>query len=149
VLRPPHHPTVRTRRPRRRPRRPGAGVDAGYGVVEVAIVWPAFLLLVMLAVQLTLVWHARHVAEAAARDGVRTARGYDSTAAAGQDAATAYLRRVAPNLLTDTRVTTSTTPTTVTIRVHEQVLGLVGFADLSVDEQATGPRERFVPPGSP
>ena len=123
--------------------------DAGYSVVEIAIVWPAFLLLVMMVIQFTLVWHARHVAEAAARQGLRAARAFDSTSSAGPDAASVYLRRVAPHLLTGTRVTTSSTPTTVTVRVHGRVLSLIGLADMSIDEQAAGPREVFVPPESP
>jgi Flp pilus assembly protein TadG len=131
----------------RRGRRPRT--DAGYSVVEVAIVWPVFLLLVMLVVQFTLVWHVRHVAEAATREGLRAARAYGATPGAGQDAALTYLRRVAPHLLTDTPVTASSTPTTVTIHVHGRVLSLTRLTDLSVDEQATGPREVFVPPGSP
>ena len=118
-------------------------------MVEVAIVWPAFLLIVMLAVQAALVWHARHVADAAAREGLRVARGYESSAAAGQDAATAYLRQVAPTLITDPRVTTTVTPTTFTVTVHGRVLGLTGLTAISVTEQATGPREHFVPPGTP
>jgi Flp pilus assembly protein TadG len=133
------------------PWRPGC--DAGYSVVEVAIVWPVFLLVVMVAVQATLVWHARHVAEAAAQEGLRTARGYGSTAAAGRDAASAYLRRVAPRLVTDPQVTAATsttaTGTTVTVHVHGRVVSLIGLAATSVDEQATGPVELFVAPGAP
>jgi len=150
MIRPPDRTaTEAPDRPRRHHRRQSVDAAAGYSVVEVAIAWPAFLLLVMILVQFTLVWHARHVAEAATREGLRAARAYGSTATAGQDAATTYLRRVAPHLLTGAAVTATGTPTTVTIRVHAHVNGLIGLADTTIDEQPSGPRELFAPPGTP
>lgn len=102
--------------------------------------------MVLLVVQLALLWHGRNVAEAAAQDGLRSARGYQSTAALGQRDAEDYLRQVAPNLLPDAQVSVERTETTVTVRVRAGVLSIVPLG-LAVDETAAGPVERFVGPG--
>ena len=119
--------------------------DAGYSTIEAVITLPALIVMTMLVVQYALLWHGRHVAEAAAQNGLRVARGYDSTATAGQDAATAYLAQVAPNLLTAPSVTATRTATTVTVQVRAGLLSVVPLADLDVAAQAAGPVERFVP----
>jgi Flp pilus assembly protein TadG len=131
---------------RRRPRRSG---DGGYSVVETAIVWPAFFFVVLLVVQVALLWHGRHVAEAAAREGLETARGFEATAAEGDSAATAYLRDVAPRLLRSPRVEVTRTATTVEVLVRAQVLAVIPGWDLSVSETASGPVETFVSAGPP
>ena len=121
-------------------------VDDGYSVVEVVITFPVLMLLVMGVVQFALFWHARHVAEAAAQNGLRSARGYASTAELGQQDAQSYLAQVAPRLLRHPTVEVQRTPTTVTVRVHAGVLSVVPLG-LAVDETAVGPVERFVGPG--
>jgi len=122
------------------------GDDDGYSIVEVVITFPVLMLLVMLVVQFALLWHARHVAEAAAQDGLRSARGYSSTAELGRQDAQSYLAQVAPRLLLAPTVDVQRTPTTVTVRVHAGVLSIVPLG-LGVDETAVGPVERFVGPG--
>ena len=124
--------------------RRGCHADGGYSVVAAAITLPALILFTMLVVQWALIWHGRHVAEAAVQDGIRAARGYQSTAASGQQSAQAYLNAVAPNLLTSPSVTTSRTATTVTVQVHARLLSVVPFADFDVTQTAAGPVERFV-----
>ena len=120
--------------------------DAGYSVLETAITFPVLLLLVMLVVQYALLWHGRHVAEAAAQDGLRSARAFGATAELGQRDAQGYLRQVAPHLLSRPEVQVDRSKTTVTIRVRAQVLSIVPLG-LIVDETAVGPVERFVGPG--
>lgn len=138
--------------PRARPRRARARIasrlrgDGGYSVVEVVITFPVLMLLVMFVVQFALLWHARHVAEAAAQDGLRSARGYSSTAELGQQDARSYLAQVAPRLLLAPSVDVQRTPTSVTVRVHAGVLSIVPLG-LGVDETAAGPVERFVGTG--
>jgi Flp pilus assembly protein TadG len=124
---------------------PGHGQDDGYSVLEAVIVVPAMLLLTMLVVQYALLWHGRHVAQAAAQDGLQAARAFQATPQAGEQAARAYLAQVAPNLLrnVDTRVEQSAT--TVTVTVDADVLPLMTFGTLTVSERAAGPREAFVP----
>lgn len=118
--------------------------DDGYSVLEAAIVLPVVFLLLMLIVQWAIVWHARHVAQAAAQEGLRTAEAYTATAAAGQADATNYLAQVAPHALPDPQVTVTRTATTVTVRVHAPVMTLLPFGHFSVDESVSGPIERFV-----
>jgi Flp pilus assembly protein TadG len=118
--------------------------DSGYSVVEASITLPVLILLTMLVVQWALVWHGRHVAEAAAQDGLRAARGYHATAAAGQGAAENYLRDVAPRLLASPQVDVTRTATTVTVHVHADVLSVLPVGEYVVDETAEGPVERFV-----
>ena len=137
---------VGARRARSIRRRPMRGDDDGYSVLEAAIVLPVVLVLTMLVIQYSLLWHARHVAQAAAQDGLRAARVFGATTAAGQTAAAGYLQQVAPNLLTRARVDSTSTPALVTVRVRADVLSLLSFGSFTVDEIATGPRERFVAP---
>jgi len=55
------------------------------------ITLPVMIVLTMFVVQYALLWHGRNVAEAAAQDGLRTARSYQGTATMGQQAALSYL----------------------------------------------------------
>jgi hypothetical protein len=105
---------------------------------------PAIIVFTMLVVQYALLWHGRHVAESAAQDGLRAARGFNATSAAGQDATGKYLTQVAPNLLTQTQVTATRTATSVTVHVHAHVLSVVPLGSFDVDQSASGPIERFV-----
>lgn len=144
--------TVAERRVRTPGRRPpvaaadGRDREAGYSPIEAVITFPLLMLLVMGLVQFALLWHGRNVAEAAAQDGLRTARGYASTAALGQADAQGYLAQVAPNLLPQPTVTVQRTDTTVTVRVTSNVLSLIPLG-LTVDESAAGPIERYIGPG--
>jgi Flp pilus assembly protein TadG len=122
----------------------GAG-EGGYSTIEAVITLPAMILMTLLVVQYALLWHGRHVADAAAQNALRAARSYESTAEAGQDAATAYLAQVAPNLLTAPSVTATRTATTVTVQVRAKLLSVVPLTDFDVAADAAGPVERFVP----
>jgi len=132
--------------PRRGPIRGTCSGDGGYSVVETAIVWPVFFALILLVVQFSLLWHARHVAEAAARDGLEAARGLDGSSARGQAAATGYLDDVAPRLLTGPTVDVTRTATTVRVQVRAHVLRVIPGWDLTVAETVSGPVEQFTSP---
>jgi Flp pilus assembly protein TadG len=112
--------------------------------VEAAITLPAIILMTMLVVQYTLLWHARNVAESAARDGLEAARSYQAPPSAGQEAARSYLRDVAPNLLVGPEITVTRTPTTVRVQVRAHVLQVIPIGGFTVSESVTGPIERFV-----
>lgn len=126
-------------RVRRRPRG-----EQGYSVVEAVITVPVMLGLTMLVVQYALLWHGRHVAEAAAQDGLRAARGFGATAAIGEREAADYLGQVAPRLLLQPTVQVERTATVVTVRVRAGVLSVVPGGGFTVEESAVGPVERFV-----
>jgi Flp pilus assembly protein TadG len=125
-------------------RRSFARGDAGYSVLEIAIVLPVVFLLIMLVVQVGIVWHARNISQAAAQEGLRVADGYQSNAAAGRDETLTYLRQIAPHALPDPDVRVTRTATTATVTVHAQVMTLLPFGHFSVTESATGPVETYV-----
>ncbi|MCW2541281.1 MAG: TadE family protein [Frankiales bacterium] len=108
---------------------------------------PAMILLVMFVVQFSLVWHARHVAQAAAEEGLRTGRAYQSTPAAGQLRAQDYLKAIAPNLIVKSNVDANPNGNNLTLDVTGDVISLVPLATFHIHESATGPIERFVAPG--
>jgi hypothetical protein len=120
--------------------------DGGYSVLEAVIVLPAMILFAMLVIQYALLWHGRHVAQAAAQSGLRVARGFEAAPQAGDTAARNYLADVAPNLLQAPTVRTTQTATTTTVTVQAKVLSLMSFGDFSVTQVASGPRELFVTP---
>ena len=121
------------------------GRDRGSAAVELAVTMPALLLALLLIVHIGLWQHARHVAQAAAREGARVARGYDGTAAAGRNRAEGYVGALAPRLLAGPTVTASRAATDATVRVRARVVSVLPWPRLVVDESSTGPVERFVP----
>lgn len=108
-------------------------------------VFPAFLLIVLLIVQAALVWHARNIAEAAAQEGLRTARVYGGTSDAGHARAQSFLAQAAGDLLTNTSVTVERTGEQASVQVSGRTLSLVPGLRPRVDAVAAGPVERFVP----
>jgi len=124
-------------------RRRLAANDGGYSIVEAAIVFPAVLVMLFGVVQFALLWHGRHVAEAAAQDALRSASGYQSTATLGERDGRDFLHQVAPNLLKNPSVQVSRNATNVTVQVRANVVSLFGM-HLTISETAAGPVERYV-----
>ena len=108
------------------------------------IIVPVIVVLTLLVVQFVLVWHGRHVAQAAAQTAARSAAAYQTQPVVGQAAGDAYLAEVAPNLLPGRTVTVTADATTVTSSVQAEVLAILPFATFDIQETATAPRERFV-----
>ena len=134
---------------RRRPRALGAAVepDRGSSLLGAVLVIPVMVILTMLVLQFAMLWHARHVAAAAAQTGVQGAAGYRASAADGRASAVGYLADVAPNLLQDPSVTIDRGTATVTAVVRARIPSVVPFAHFDVDETVTGPVERFTGAG--
>lgn len=122
--------------------------DAGYNPLEAAIITPIIIVFTMLIVQFALLWHGRHVAEAAAQAAARSAAAYTSTAAVGQANGASYLAQVAPHLLTGAAVRVDRGPQSVTVRVTATVTAtvpsVIPFGTFTVTETATAPVEVFV-----
>lgn len=153
-------PTMARRRPRRVSesatrhqriaRRLAARLDAlrdnddGYNIVEFMLTFVALIIITMVVIQFALLWHARHVAQAAAQDALRTASNYQSTADAGQSDGYAYLHQVAPNLVLDPHVAVTRNAITVNVDVTGHVLS-VGPFNMTIHESASGPVERGTP----
>jgi Tfp pilus assembly major pilin PilA len=127
--------------------RDGNDRDRGFGTLEAVIVIPVVVILTMIVVQFVMLYHARNVAEAAARDGLRVARGYQASAGQGKTAAEQYLANVAPKLLAQRHCDVQRNATDVVIVCHANVASVVPFGSFSVSEQATGPIETFATGG--
>jgi Flp pilus assembly protein TadG len=118
--------------------------DRGDATVEAVIIVPVIVVLTLLVVQFVLVWHGRHVAQAAAQNAARSAAAYQAQPAAGQAAGDDYLAEVAPNLLPGRSVTVTRDAAGVTVIVSADVLTVIPFAAFHIQEQATAPLEIFV-----
>jgi Flp pilus assembly protein TadG len=127
-------------------RRRGEG-DEGAVSVELAVIFPAVLLLILAAVQAGLVFHARHLAQAAAQEALRAARQYDGSTRAGSQAATGLLSRAAGDLLVARTITISRSPTQADVRITGHALSLLPGVTLTVTAHAAGPVERFTTDG--
>jgi len=119
--------------------------DRGATSTELVIVFPAVLLLVVLALQFGLRLHAAQIAEAAAQEAVEAAQVQAGDVRAGRAAARSLLGRLGG--LRAPRIEVHRTMTTVTSTVTGRAQQLVpGFPPM-VSATAQGPVERFVPDG--
>jgi Flp pilus assembly protein TadG len=139
---PPAH--RRCRRTRTPLRRRDAG-DGGSTIVELVIVFPALLLCVMMTIEFGIWMHARHLAQAAADDGLTRAQQLNATAAQGQAETQAQLGFLAGSMLTDPTITATRDASTASITVDATAISVLPFFTLSVHERVSGPVERFVP----
>jgi Flp pilus assembly protein TadG len=117
--------------------------DVGMGTSQVAILFPAVLLWLMLIVQYGLWWHAKQVANAAAIEAVDAAQIPSGSEATGTSAAQDYLRQAGN--LRDVSVTVERSPAVVTVEVAGRAPQLVPGFTWSVTARSQGPVERFVP----
>ncbi|MFY1659344.1 TadE/TadG family type IV pilus assembly protein [Micromonospora sp. WMMD1274] len=122
---------------RRRRRR-----DEGAASVELVLATPLLLLLIMAGVQFALWAHARHMAQAAANEGVQSARAYHSSAAAGKADTEALLRDLSGGSLTGTAVTASRSATTATITITGRASSVIPGLTFPIRVTVTAPVER-------
>jgi Flp pilus assembly protein TadG len=131
----------------RRVRRGDDDDDRGSATVEVTLAMPLLGLLLLLIVQFAFWAHATHVAQAAANQGVQSARAYGSTASAGADDTTAILDQTAGSILVNRSVTANNTATTSTVTVTGKAAAVVPGLSLPITVSVTAPREKV--PGMP
>ncbi len=117
--------------------------ERGMTTIQVAILFPAVLIWLMLIVQYGLWWHAKQVANAAAAEAVDAAQVQDGTAADGEAAAASYLAQ-SGNLNAIT-ITVDRQPTVVIAEVHGDAPQLVPGISWSVTARSEAPVERFIP----
>ena len=117
--------------------------EAGLTSTELAVLMPVVITLVLVPFQVGLWWHAKQVADGAARQAVDAAQVEDGTETDGVDAAVRFLT-VAGNI-TDPQVTVTRTTDTVTAEVTGRAPRLIPGLDWQVTSQAVGPVERFIP----
>ncbi len=132
---------------RHRGRRRAQGYDRGSTNIEMAILFPVFVLLILLGVQVANIFHGRTVALAAAQQGSAAQSAYGAPPNAGQDRASAYLTRMG-DVLTDWEVTVTPIaeggdePTAVRVTVTGTTLGWFAMR-FRISQTAYSPIERF------
>lgn len=129
--------------------------ERGASAVELAMLTPLLIIVIAATIQFAMLYHARHVALAAAQAGARVAR-----ATAGQPGAAweeparaktmAYLRSIGPNLLEAPRPVllqrfVGGQLVDVGVEVQGTAVRVIPFLTLQVDERSKGPVERFIP----
>lgn len=121
--------------------------ERGSSALELAIVTPVIFLIITFVVQMGLWFHARQVALVVAQEGARVARAETSSQAKAQSDATArsqqYFDKLATQMLVRPRFTPTVNAATGGMRVRADVVGLIPFLTLTVDEVSSGPVERF------
>ena len=126
--------------------------DRGSATVELAVVFPAFLLLLFTGVQAAEWYQARNLCLAAARQGVQVARTTTGTTADGRAAARAFLARAGGSAVSDPQVSSAgSTPTLVRIQVSATaptVLPIPGL-HLRVSQVSESGKERFITGSQP
>ena len=120
-----------------------AAGDRGDVTAEAVIIIPVIVVLTLLVVQFALVWHGRHVAQAAAQTAARSAAAYQAGPGAGLAAGQAYLTEVAPNLLSSSNLTVTRSLDSASASVHAEVLTVIPLLTIAIQEDAAAPLETF------
>lgn len=115
--------------------------DRGSASVELVLATPLLVLLLMAAVQFAIWQHASHMAQAAANEGVQTARAYGGSAAAGKADTTALLNELSGSVLHDTTVTVTRTATSATVTVTGRAESVIPGLSFPVTVTVTAPVE--------
>jgi Flp pilus assembly protein TadG len=117
----------------------------GAVAVEMVVLLPLVLAFVLLAVQVSLWFHARSIALASAEVGARTSAGRQSSLAGGLAAAEQFADAVGGSHLTGVSVTGSRSATFTTVSVRGEAVRLLPLIplNLSVAQSATLPVERL------
>lgn len=124
--------------------------ERGSVTLELAVVFPVFLLLLIAAVQAGLYFYARAIALTAAQQGVQAARLQQHTLDDGLAAARGYALHAGGGSLHHVAVDPAgSTATAVRITVTGTAVSLLPGVDWPVSQQAAGPRERYTSPGAP
>lgn len=120
--------------------------DRGSGSVEVAVLAVVVLLLVFTIIQVGLFYHARKVAQSAARQGVDTGRQFGSSPADGVAQAEAFLAKSGGSVRGASVSSAGSTAVEIHITVTGHVATLVPGLELTISQDAHGPIERWTNP---
>ena len=112
---------------------------------EAVLVTPVLLFLVMLVFQFGLWYHAEHVAQAAAQEGVRTARLEGGSADDGQRRATDFLARAGAKIVGDPMVSVTRNDETAVVEIRGQSVAVVPGMRIPIRARSESPVERFRP----
>lgn len=125
------------------PRRPTPSVEAGSVSAEVAVTAPALMILILLAVQFGLWYHASNVARAAAQEGVRAARVEGATAADGKAEAQRFLAETGSKVVDSSDVASTRDASSARVEVRGTVAGVLPGIHLPVRAVVQSPVEAF------
>lgn len=118
--------------------------DHGSLTIEAAILFPALLAIMLVGVQAAMWFHARSVAIGAAADGARAQSVEQAVEGAGQAAALSFISEAGgDDVLRGVDVSSSQSPTSVSVTVTGSSMSLVPGWDPSVQQSATVPLERI------
>ena len=112
---------------------------------EAVLVTPVLLFLVMLVFQFGLWYHAEHVAQAAAQEGVRTARLEGGSADDGQRRATDFLSRAGATVVGDPVVSVTRNDETAVVEIRGQSVAVVPGMRIPIRARSESPVERYRP----
>lgn len=121
-------------------------VDRGAGSVEVAMVAVVVLMLVFMIIQVGLFYHARKVAQSAARQGVDAGRQLGSSPGDGVAQAEAFLAKYGGSVRGAAVSSAGSTAEELHITVTGGVATLIPGLELNVSQDAHGPIERWTNP---
>lgn len=119
------------------------GSERGSVTVEMVVLMPVLLATLFGGIQAGVVFHARHIAIAAAQEGARTAAVYQASLPDGIGTATTAAADWAGQTLNGVRVTGQRTTARVTITVQGSAVSLLPGVSWPIEQKATLPVERL------
>ena len=119
------------------------GHERGSATVELAVLMPLLLATLFGGIQAGLVFHARHIAIAAAQEGAREASAYQASLPDGISTATTVATDWAGTTLTGIHVTGQRTATRVSITVQGTATSLLPGMTWPIEQTASLPVERL------
>lgn len=119
--------------------------DRGSSPVEFAVIALPMILLTFSVVQAGLIFFAQSIALGAATQGVNAARGYESSAAAGEARATNFLSAAGLGL-ENQQVAVTRTETEVHVAVTGRAITVLPGLSWTISKSAHGPVERPTTP---
>lgn len=122
--------------------------DRGASSIEWALLTPVLILVMLAVVQFTMVYHARHVALAAAQSGARVARtqpvggGWEDAA---ERKAAGDVQKIGRDLISGLRVRSGEVGDQRWVEVSGEAVRVVPFMRFPVRQRSQGPIECFRP----
>lgn len=120
--------------------------DRGFGSVEFAVLAVVVLALIFTAIQVGLYYHARKVAQSAARQGVEAGRQFGASEGDGVAQAQTFLARFGGSVQGASVSSAGSTAEEIRITVRGSVATLVPGLTLDVVQHADAPIERWTNP---
>ncbi|MDH2392221.1 TadE/TadG family type IV pilus assembly protein [Streptomyces sp. HNM0663] len=120
--------------------------ERGFGSVEFAVLAVVVLALIFTAIQVGLYYHARKVAQSAARQGVEAGRQFGASEGDGVAQAQTFLNRFGGSVQEPSVSSAGSTTEEIRITVRGSVATLVPGLTLDVVQHADAPIERFTQP---